>query len=560
MTEHTGLRKLLVLEGPALDSAGILGPLRSYFDVHVTRELEEALDAMREERFDAVLAETGDFLPLERGIVMQHASVVLDSIGDGVCIVGSGGELVWANRQMRQYPTDVLDALRKLCARAYEDVATAHGSAAERQGRRFSLRPDDGRYYEVICSPVRDGQGLLRQVVAVVVDATSQRRQQLKLNAIERAGRELVRLQDDSRRERTAVERLNLLEERILRYCREVLEYRNFCLMVLNETSNRLEFLVAEGLSGQAERYELFANADGNGICGYVAATGKSYICPDVLRDDRYLLGFDGARSSVTVPLRLHDRVVGVLNVESDRLGAFREEDRQFAEIFGNYVALALHILNLLATERHSTHSQISGSLCTELAGPIEDIIAEATDLKDDYIGHDDLRKRLDLIVDHAAAAREVLTQLSRGPVIGKVGRPGRTIEPDPLFEGKRVLVVDDESIIRETVSDVLRPRGCEIDVACDGARAMAMIAQTHYDLVISDIKMPGASGYEVFAAAKAASQDTAVILMTAFGYDPNHSIVRANRDGLKAVLFKPFKVRQLLGECRAVLADTGGR
>jgi len=558
MTEQTGLRKLLVLEGPALDSAGILGPLRAYFDVHVARELEEALEAMREGRFDAVLADTGDFLPLERGIVMQQASVVLDGIGDGVCIVGSGGELAWANRQMREYSTDVLDALRKLCTQAYEELATAGQTAGGGQGRRFSLMPADGRYYEVICSPVRDGQGLLRQVVAVVVDATSQRRQQLKLNAIERAGRELVRLQDDSRRERDAIERLNLLEERILRYCREVLEYRNFCLLVLNEASNRLEFLVAEGLSDQAQGYELFANAEGNGICGYVAGTGKSYICPDVLSDERYMLGFDGARSSLTVPLRLHDRIVGVLNVESDRLGAFREEDRQFAEIFGNYVALALHLLNLLATERYSTHSQISGALCTDLAGPIEDILAEATELKDDYIGHDDLRKRLDLIVDHAAAAREVLTQLSRGPVIGKVGRRGQAVEPEPLFEGKRVLVVDDESIIRETVGDVLRPRGCEVDVACDGGEAIALIAKTHYDLVISDIKMPAATGYDVFAAAKAASQDTAVILMTAFGYDPNHSIVRANRDGLKAVLFKPFKVRQLLGECRAVLAERG--
>ena len=73
-------------------------------------------------------------------------------------------------------------------------------------------------------------------------------------------------------------------------------------------------------------------------------------------------------------------------------------------------------------------------------------------------------------------------------------------------------------------------------------------------------MKMPVATGYDVFAAAKAASEDTAVILMTAFGYDPNHSIVRANRDGLKAVLFKPFKVRQLLGEVRSALTGGGGR
>ena len=44
------------------------------------------------------------------------------------------------------------------------------------------------------------------------------------------------------------------------------------------------------------------------------------------------------------------------------------------------------------------------------------------------------------------------------------------------------------------------------------------------------------------------------VILITGFGYDPGHSIVRANREGLGAVLFKPFKVRQILDQCRAVL------
>jgi len=554
MTEQTGLRKLLVLDGPGLDSAGILGPLGSYFEVHIAHELDEALAAMREGRFDAVLAETGDFLPLERGIVMQHASVVLEEIGDGVCIVGAEGHLVWTNNQMSQYPADVMNSLRGLCAEAYEKMATGQGPDEAHRSRRFSLMRDDGTYYEVLCSPVRDRQGLLRQVVAVVVDATSQRRQQIKLNAIERAGRELVRLQDDSRAQRNAMERLNLLEERVLRYCREVLEYRNFCLLVLDEASNRLQFLVSEGLSADAERYELFATAEGNGICGYVAATGNSYICPDVSRDGRYMRGFDAARSSLTVPLRLHDRVVGILNVESDRLGAFREEDRQFAEIFGNYVALSLHILNLLATERFNTRSQLSGSLCTELAGPIEDIIAEATEVKEDYIGHDDLRKRLDLIVDYAAHAREVLTQLSRGPIIGKVGRSSESTEADAVFQGKRILVADDESIIRETVSDVLRPHGCEVDVACDGVEAIDMIGRTHYDLVISDIKMPGATGYEVFAAAKSACETTAVILMTAFGYDPNHSIVRANREGLKAVLFKPFKVRQLLGECRSAL------
>ncbi|MFQ5414200.1 MAG: response regulator, partial [Phycisphaerae bacterium] len=76
-------------------------------------------------------------------------------------------------------------------------------------------------------------------------------------------------------------------------------------------------------------------------------------------------------------------------------------------------------------------------------------------------------------------------------------------------------------------------------------------------DLVLSDIKMPRKNGYEVFAATKEADPKTPVILMTGFGYDPNHSIIRARRDGLAAVLFKPFKVDQLLGELRMALKST---
>ncbi len=50
------------------------------------------------------------------------------------------------------------------------------------------------------------------------------------------------------------------------------------------------------------------------------------------------------------------------------------------------------------------------------------------------------------------------------------------------------------------------------------------------------------------------------VILMTGFGYDPNHCIVPASQEGLAAVLFKPFKVDQLLTEVRRASATSGGR
>ncbi len=528
--------------------------LRRHFDVDIVDEFDDAAADLRQGHFDAVLAETADFLPLERGIITQRAEMVLDTLGDGVCIVGPKGELVWANRLLQKYRPSVLDSLRELCLQAYEEFASS-GTEVCNRGKRFSLMPDNNTYYEVICSPVRDRQGLLRQVVAVVINATSQRRQQLKLNAIDQAGRELVRLEEESHAHRDAAERLKLLEERIIRCSRDVLDYQHFALLLLHKRTNRLEVIISEGLGDEAVNYELFASTEGNGISGYVAATGQSYICHDVRQDSRYLKALKGARSSLTVPIRLHGRVIGVLDIESDSVDAFGEEDRQFAEIFANYVALALHILNLLVVERHTAHSQVSGSISAELAGPLSDVITEATELMEDYIGLDDLRKRLNSIIDHATQARKSVKQLVDAPKTGVLpGAAGPPAQDDPVLNGKCVLVADDEELIRQTICDVLGSYGCQVDLATDGAEAKELIARSRYDLVISDIKMPGATGYEVFEAAKAASADTQVILITAFGYDPNHSLVQANEEGLAAVLFKPFRVNQLLDECREAL------
>ena len=82
-----------------------------------------------------------------------------------------------------------------------------------------------------------------------------------------------------------------------------------------------------------------------------------------------------------------------------------------------------------------------------------------------------------------------------------------------------------------------------------DGYEATTLIEQQPFDLIISDIKMPYRNGYEIFAAARRLYEDLPVLLITGFGYDPHHSIVRASQEGLSGVLFKPFKVDQLLAE-----------
>jgi CheY-like chemotaxis protein len=67
------------------------------------------------------------------------------------------------------------------------------------------------------------------------------------------------------------------------------------------------------------------------------------------------------------------------------------------------------------------------------------------------------------------------------------------------------------------------------------------------YDAILADIRLPDLPGYEVYRSLREAQPRARVILMTSYGYDPSHSIVKARQDGLRSVLYKPFRVDQLL-------------
>ncbi len=365
-----------------------------------------------------------------------------------------------------------------------------------------------------------------------------------KLDAIDAAGRELVSLDADATARLEVPERLQLLEDNLIRYCRDLLNFTHFSVRVLDPKTNRLDMVLAGGFSEHARTVPIYAR-DGSGISGHVAATGQSYICPDITKDPLYVTGLECARSSLTVPLRLNERIIGVFNVESDQPAAFTDEDRQVAEIFGRYIAVALQMLKLLVVERSETTGQLAADVRAELAEPLNEIVAEATHLLQGSPPTDELQRRLRAILGQVDRVKERLQAMTQAPAIR--GLASGTGEQRPALRGKRVLVADDEEIIRETIADVLSKAGALPVMARDGDEAIAMLRAQHFDLVLSDIKMPSKNGYEVFAAAKEVDARCPVILITGFGYDPEHSIVRASREGLAGVLFKPFKVDQLL-------------
>ncbi len=551
---NISIGRILFLQGSPAESNPSAELLKQFGDVRVVSSLQSALAALAEEPVDLVVAPPEVFRLIGRQTGGPQMHAVLDAIGQGICMVELDGRMVWSNAKLAQYPPAVCERIQKHCT---ESFGRSDGQqAGGHRPRALSLITEGEQYFETTFTPIVDEASGKTLLVVVVSNVTRARRLQQKMDAIDNAGRELMRVDIEQLSKMDVRQRLELLERKILRYTRELLHFDNFAIRLLDKNTNKLEMVLCAGLPIEAQQIDIYASTENSGISGYVAATGRSYICPDVANDPRYLTGIDNARSSLTVPLRLHDQVIGILNIESDKLAAFSEDDRQFAEIFGRYVAIALHILDLLVVERCTTTGRLADDVSAEISGPLSDILADATTLMEDYIGHDDLRHRLQGITDNVVKIRDSIRQVTK-PVGGILGSMPKQQQSDPLLEGKSVLVVDDEEIIRLTVQDVLSKCGCEVETARDGTEALAMVNCRSYDLVISDIRMPGFNGYQIFQATRNAIPGCPVIFITGFGYDPNHSIIRANAEGLAAVLYKPFKVDQLLTEVRAAVSKS---
>lgn len=113
-----------------------------------------------------------------------------------------------------------------------------------------------------------------------------------------------------------------------------------------------------------------------------------------------------------------------------------------------------------------------------------------------------------------------------------------------------RVLVVDDDQDIREIVGELLRLRGYEVEVACDGREALARIEARAPDVVLLDHRMPGLSGGEVASALQRRGCRVPVVLMSAFK-DKSALVGEA---GIVAFLAKPFEVEALTAALDRIL------
>jgi two-component system response regulator PilR (NtrC family) len=116
----------------------------------------------------------------------------------------------------------------------------------------------------------------------------------------------------------------------------------------------------------------------------------------------------------------------------------------------------------------------------------------------------------------------------------------------------EKILVIDDEPSMREMLGIMLRKEGFEVLLAESRAMAAAVLSRGPVDMVITDVKLPDGDGIEILRHVKAATAETVVIVMTAFG--STQTAVAALKLGAQDYLIKPFDIDELKIVVRSAL------
>jgi CheY-like chemotaxis protein len=517
-----------------------------------------ALSQLGSGDFIGIYADADHFAEVINAARLVQNERVLQGMPDGVVLLDNDNTILWGNGRLREWTgrDEVVGS------NFYEVMGTPeilgpdfcpfHTAIATGRPSGSTLRCFQNRYMRVHAAPVIDAEGAPQNLVVTIREVTAEVLQQQKLSAIHQAGIELADLTPDEVSKMTVEERIELLRANILHCTQDVLQYNVVEIRMLDQNTRSLMPVLAVGMTDEAANRALRADTVGNGVTGFVAATGKSYLCEDTSKDPLYLEGCAGARSSLTVPVMLHDRVTGTLNVESPEPRAFSESDLQFLEIFARDVAMALNTLELLAAEKASTAAASVEAIHSAVALPVDDILNDAVNVMERYIGHQpDVVERLQQILRNARDIKQVIQKVGQSMAPAEAQPSAARVEPRPLLVGRRVLVVDADESVRSAAHALLERYRCIVETAHDGSEAQFMVrslsADQHYDAIIADIRLPDMSGFDLLLKLKDMMDRVPMALMTGFGYDPGHSIVKARQAGLQAVLYKPFRLDQLL-------------
>ncbi len=324
----------------------------------------------------------------------------------------------------------------------------------------------------------------------------------------------------------------------------------------------------------------------GRGAGGRVLATGEPFRTDDYQADARITADFmalarnEGIAAQMVVPIRSQDETHGVLYVSNRSARPFTDHDeailRRLADYAGAAIKNATLYQGLRAALDQLAHSQATlvqnerlralGEMAAGVAHDFNNMLAVImgrTELlltkifepffttkgpKGSGLGLSVSWGIVSssggtIIVDSTPGAGTRLTvQL---PIPGALpDDPGPVVAPAPV-KRLRVLVIDDDETVRQVLCDMLEEMGHEPSQAEDGRDGVDRCVAEAFDLVITDLSMPGMSGWEVASAIEKDHPDVAVGMVTGWGEQVDTGA--ATRHHLKFVLAKPFRLEDVV-------------
>ena len=504
------------------------------------------------------------------GRLLQNEQI-LEGMPDGVALLDADNTILWANDCLKNW----LDRRDLADANFYQvfgnpeiigpDFSPFHSAFKTGEASCSNLRCADNRYFQIHCVPYATSDNSSDTLIVTVRDISFETLQQQKMAAIHKAGVALADLTAEELFQMEVEERIELLKSNILHYTKDLLNFDVVEIRLLGQETGELVPLLSEGIDSNAAKRKLYAKPQGQGVTGFVAATGKSYLCEDTTKDPLYIEGCVGAKSSLTVPLIQHDEVIGTFNVESPDPHEFNEHDLQFVEIFSRDVANALNTLELLIAQQANTAQASVEAIHREVALPVDEILNDAVHVMETYIGHDaSVVERLQRILRNARDIKQLIHKVGQEMAPTEAVPACAQIAPRPTLQNRRVLVVDDDESVRIAAHNLLDRFACTVETAHNGDEACFMLrnaaTDASYDVVISAIKLPDMTGFELLTKLRELGESVPLIMMTGFGYDPGHTIVKARQAGLpaNAILYKPFRLDQLLETVEGAIRATG--
>ncbi len=358
---------------PLADAAGrTTGRLWIVRDVTRQREDEQRLKRQNQELATLDLVARRVSRSLDEGAVLGAALETLREVVGGpygavavalprscaLEITATSGEAAGGDREA------LAEALMPWRAR-FEDGEIVHEPLIEGRSALREALPKEAKSW--IGIPLRDGGGLVAAIVLargpmhpfIEDEIALVRRLTHPIEAAVENARLFARTQDQLIENQTLFEvsrsvgrgeELDALLPDILRVIDARLDYRNAAILLPDEAGNALYVRASVGYHDNLAGLEL--PIEGTSVTARCFRSGAIVNVPDVRAEGGYVAASDDIRSELALPLKLGGRVLGILDVESDRLDAFGPDDERLLGAVANQAAMVLHNASLLAESR----------------------------------------------------------------------------------------------------------------------------------------------------------------------------------------------------------------